>query len=110
MVTISKAALPPIQPHISEADRNNPLFPQYQLYRSAMNVLLVEAMSFASWRSAGEREARDRAIMAHPKFKEWQAWMQANRAGARPCRPSKEYPKGVAFPETFYAWLEGERW
>lgn len=46
---ISPAALPPIQPHISKADREHPLFNEYMSYRSAMSRLLVEASSFQNW-------------------------------------------------------------
>lgn len=95
------AALPPRQPHISEADRAHPRFAEYQRYRSSMSALLVEADSFQSWLGSKEREARDAEIMAHPRFREFQQWMRDNKGGARmPC----------AFPENFNRWLKGERW
>lgn len=110
MTHISKAALPPIQPPISAADRQHPLFPVYQQYRSSMSNLLVEASAFRDWLYQYEREQRETVFTQHPRFKEFQRWMVAAQGGRRPCCPTKDNPGGVMFPANFQYWLNGGRW
>ena len=103
MTAISRAALPPTQPHVTEAQRLHPRFQEYQQYRSAMSALLVEAPSFYDWLRSSEVQKRDALLEAHPRFNEFQGWMQATRGGA----PGKT---DLRWPENFHAWLDGKRW
>ena len=56
---MSAAALPPIQPALSKADKEHARIGEYQQYRSSMNRLMVEALSFPAWLRQTE-EAEDR--------------------------------------------------
>ena len=76
------AALPPIQPAIFPKDRAHPLFAEYQHYRSAMSARLLEADSFDAWLFQRERNQRDDALEAHPRFREYQQWMRDTQGGA----------------------------
>lgn len=100
---MSKAALPPRQPAITDRDRAHPLFPLYQQHRSACSRLLVEASAFRDWLFQYERELQNNACAKHARFPDFLDWMQANQGGARRC------PAGV-FPHNFNFWLEGGRW
>lgn len=66
---ISAAALPPIQPAISSADRKHPRFREYQNYRAGMSAKLLEADAFSLWlRNIEEREdelANGREVVFH---------------------------------------------
>lgn len=99
---ISAAALPPIQPHISEQDRKHHRFGAYQDYRSGMCRLLVEADSFKDWLNKSDFNDMCDSWVAHPRYKEFMKWMVENQGGAR-----KTYG---AFPTNFIAWLDGKRW
>jgi hypothetical protein len=100
---ISAAALPPIQPAISAADRGHPLFSLYSQHRAFCSNNLIEASSFPDWLFQYERDIAAQEIAKHPRFKEWQQWMRDNQGGARAC------PAGT-FPHNFNYWLEGGRW
>ena len=100
---ISKAALPPIQPHISAADRAHPRFPEYANYRAGMSRLLVEASSFKDWLRGQERAAEMVQWENHPQLRAFQIWMRDNKGGAPERNPA-------AFPENFKRWMAGERW
>lgn len=100
-MNMSKAALPPIQPHVSDADRAHYLFPVYQAYRNAMSVRLVEADSFATWLASRESEAIAAQWHRHAAYPAFLAWMRETQAGAR---------GKLRFPDNFIAWLDGERW
>ena len=100
---MSPACTMPPQPSISAADREHPLFPLYSQYRSFCNAKMIECNTFANWLYQYEQDLRFKEIEKHPRFAEWQAWMQANKGGARKC------PAGV-FPHNFHYWLEGGRW
>lgn len=102
-MNMSKAALPPRQPPISDRDRAHPLFPEYQRHRSSAAINLIEASSFQDWLYQRERNAADAAAADHPDFPAFQAWMRQHKGGARRC------PAG-AFPDNFKFWLEGGRW
>lgn len=104
MTTMSKAALPPIQPSVSERDRLHPLFPTYDAYRAGMSCKLLEADSFSGWLFQRERNAAQAAIAEHHLFPEFQRWMRATKAGGRPC------PGNRVFPENFQFWIGGGRW
>lgn len=100
---LSAVALPPQQPPISYHERQDPDYPAYNRYRIAMNSLLVEADSFSAWKRQRESSRERLKAMAHPRFREFQAWMRRTQGGARPC------PAGV-FPANFQYWLAGGRW
>jgi hypothetical protein len=101
---MSAAAIAPRQPSISAAERAHPLFPIYQRYRSSMSVQLVEASSFADWLYQREENLKSQAQTARPEYRDFLAWMRANKGGARKC------PVGNSFPNNFHFWLEGGRW
>lgn len=103
-MNISQAAMPPSQPSLRDVDRDHPWFPIYMQYRATMSAQLVEADSFANWKSHREHEERMQHIQRHPRFSEFQMWMRDNRGGARKC------PGGNSFPNNFRFWLEGGRW
>lgn len=104
MTTMSKAALAPIQPTISDKDRAHPLFPKYAIYRAGMSNKLLEADSFQGWLFQREQQASHDAITKHSRFPEFQRWMGATKAGGRPC------PGNLTFPQNFLFWLDGGRW
>lgn len=107
---ISKAALPPIQPANRPQDRTHPLFPLYERHRTESAFLLVEADSFEGWLFKYEREAESQKAAEHPRFREFQEWCREAKAGARPCCPSEDAPRGLIFPHNFRYWLDGGRW
>ena len=104
MSSISKAALPPIQPTVSERDKAHPLYPQYSAYRASMSNKLVQADSFNDWLGHRDRHASDDTHRAHAQYPEFQAWMSETKAGGRTC------PGNRKFPENFLFWLSGGRW
>jgi hypothetical protein len=101
---MSPAALPPIQPPILDKDRQHPLFSTYMATRSWFASKLLQAPAFQDWLYQRERDAREREQMQHPRFKEFQDWMQDNKGGRRKC------PAGNTFPHNFFFWLDGGRW
>lgn len=100
---ISPAALPPRQPQVTDADRADPLFPEYARWRAAMATQLVEADSFADWKRHRAQEAYRDDAAEHPRYPEFLQWMRQTKAGGRPC-------PGGAFPANFNYWLAGGRW
>lgn len=101
---MSKAAIAPVQPHISDTVRAHPLFPLYRQHRSSMTMLLVQCASFEDWLYGYEDELRRANEAKHPRYPDFLAWMRANKGGARKC------PAGNSFPHNFHFWLEGGRW
>lgn len=99
---MSRAALPPIQPHISEADRAHPRFAEYKSYRSSCDRLMIDADSFPQWLRGQEQQLLLEKWAAHPQYPTFLSWMRETKAGAR--------PKFGVFPTNFQAWLRGERW
>lgn len=84
---MSKAALPPIQPRISEEDRKHSLFSEYERWRASMSMQLVRADAFPDWlRQRAHKEEADR-ILAHPRWKEWVVWLRENVN----CKPQKHH-------------------
>jgi hypothetical protein len=100
---MSSAALPPNQPHISEADRKHPLFVLYMQHRTSCNRLMIQASSFADWLACHQAEQVRDSAAQHPRFREFQRWMRVTQAGRRKC------PAGD-FPANFEYWLTGARW
>ena len=100
---MSKAAIAPRQPSVTDEQRKHPLFPAYMAYRSAMSTQLVQADRFETWLRLRERDLRDQELQQHPRFKEFHRWMRENKGGARPC-------PGGQWPDNFMSWLEGARW
>ena len=47
---MSSACTAPVQPHVSDDERKDPLFNEYQRYRNAMSSQLVSCPSFSSWK------------------------------------------------------------
>lgn len=103
MTTMSKACLPPIQPHISDKDRAHPLFATYMQHRIFCSNSLIQASSFQDWLFQRQRDASMKAWEQHPRFTEWQRWMWENKGGTPGRNPA-------AFPKNFEMWLEGARW
>lgn len=60
---ISAAALPPIQPSISDAEKRHPRFNEYMAHRSAMSALLVTALSFDGWLCQTEETERAKEVV-----------------------------------------------
>jgi hypothetical protein len=104
---MSKAALPPPSPRNSAEDAKHPRWDEYQKYRAAMRMLLVEASSFKSWLRNQEFEEQCNSWKAHPRYKEFMDWMHAHQGGARkiPKREAQSF-----FPYNFQFWLDGVRW
>lgn len=100
---MSTAALPPIQPPISDADRAHPLFPIYQTYRNAMANQLVKASAFRDWLFQYEQKLEHDKASAHPLYPAFVAWMNETKGGRREC------PAGI-FPHNMFFWIEGGRW
>ena len=102
-MNMSKAALPPIQPRISDKDRLHPLFNLYQQYRSSCSMNLIEANSFDNWLyQYNQNQVRDNAAN-DSQYPDFMKWMVQNQGGARKC------PAGN-FPNNFYYWIKGGRW
>lgn len=102
-MNISSAALPPVQPNVTAADRVHPLFPIYNQHRAACSRLLVQADSFRDWLAHYEHDLKNARAAADPRYPRFLDWMIANQGGARKC------PAG-SFPHNFYFWIEGGRW
>lgn len=100
---ISPACTAPVQPPISAKDRAHPLFREYQIYRSAMTRLMVEADRFDNWLYQREREALNISFTKHARYPAFMAWMQETQGG-----DSKRNP--APFPYNFRLWLNGARW
>lgn len=100
---MSKACLPPIQPPISGKDRAHPLYPAYSQHRAFCSNNLIEALSFEAFVYQTEAANRLAVFERHPRFKEWQRWMQDNKGGSPGRNPA-------AFPKNFQMWLDGARW
>ncbi len=100
---ISKAALPPIQPYISEKDKTHPLFKLYEQHRSSCSSLLIEASSFEGWLYQYERNLASDAAAKRPEYPAFLAWCRETKSGSRKC------PVGM-FPHNFYFWIDGGRW
>lgn len=97
------AALPPIQPTITDADRAHARFPEYQVYRSFCSTALIEASAFKDWLRQSERQESDARLVQSPSYPEFLAWMRKEQGGRRKC------PAG-AFPANFIYWMAGGRW
>lgn len=100
---MSRSALPPQQPPISEQDRSHPLFPIYHQHRSACQRLLVQADTFSNWLYQYERNLDRCNAASDPRYSSFLEWMRTNQGGSRTC------PAGQ-FPHNFYYWIEGGRW
>jgi hypothetical protein len=100
---MSKAALPPRQPHHTKADAEHPLFPLWRQHVSSCNRLLIQASDFRDWKTCYERELVNSNAASDPRYPRFLDWMNANQGGARKC------PAGM-FPHNFYFWIEGGRW
>ena len=100
---MSPAALPPVQPHISAADREHPLFALYMQHRSFCSNNLIQASAFDDWLYQYNRDLESTAQRSRPEYPAFIEWMNANRGGARKC------PAGL-FPYNFQFWIEGGRW
>jgi hypothetical protein len=110
MFDMSAAAIAPRYPSISAKDREHPRFREYNAYLSGMIRLGVQASCFSDWLSCSEANERQDSWAEHPQYPAFLAWMRETKAGARKCRPSKDFPEGRSFPENFKIWLTGERW
>jgi hypothetical protein len=100
---MSAAALPPRQPLITDEDRKDPLFPEYQRHRASMSAQLVEADGFADWKRHRQTAETSDQAAAHPSYPEFLAWMRREQGGARKC-PAGDFPRNFEF------WLTGGRW
>lgn len=92
---ISPACTAPVQPPISAKDRAHPLFREYQIYRSAMTRLMVEADRFDNWLYQREREALNISFTKHARYPAFMAWMQETarrRQQAQPCAVPLQFP------------------
>jgi hypothetical protein len=101
---MSAAALPPRQPHISDAARSHPDFSAYMAYRSSCNRLMIEASRFDDWIAQRDHQKYLDDWSKHPLYADFLAWMRETKGGAK----GKKSPG--AFPENFKAWLGGARW
>ena len=107
---ISPAAQPPIQPPVSDKDREHPRWRQYEAHRNFCIQKMITANSFEGWLYQHEAEKRSTAWSKHERYPEFLAWMRETQAGGRKCLPSKDWPDGIYFPDNFIHWLEGGRW
>lgn len=103
MTSISPAAMPPIQPALTDMDRAHPLFPLYQQHRTFCSNNLIEASAFSDWLYQYNRTLESDNAVNDPRYPEFREWMNANQGGARRC------PVGI-FPHNFYFWCNGGRW
>jgi hypothetical protein len=110
MMDMSAAALPPRHGPVFPSDTSHPLYPEYRAYRNNMTRLMVEAAGFRDWLVCRQSEENRDSWARHPEYPDFIAWMRQTRAGGRHCRPTKDMPYGLAFPENFKVWLTGERW
>lgn len=101
---ISKAAMAPHYGIASVTDRQHPLFPLYDQYRSNMSRLMVDASDFRDWLYQYERNLRNDNAAKDPDYPDFLAWIRETKAGGRKC------PGGDVFPRTFHYWLNGGRW
>lgn len=98
---MSAAALPPIQPHISDADRAHPLFAEYRQHRSFCDRQMIDAPRFSDWLYQREQGQMRDHWAKHPSYPDFLQWMRDNKGGARGT---------LTFPENFKFWLGGGRW
>ncbi len=101
---MSKAALPPIQPRVCDADRSHPLFTKWQSYHFWCSRKLIQADDFKSWLGQIEAQEYTAKWEAHPQYPSFLKWMRENQGGAK----RKGNPGN--FPTNFQAWLDGKRW
>jgi hypothetical protein len=112
MFDMSRAAMAPIQPVTTKADESHPLFPKYREYVAGMSALGVQAQPFSGYVYCHNRDQISDLFSAMPEYQDFKKWMHTEKPGLtnRRCRPSKDMPHGLSFPENFKVWLTGERW
>lgn len=54
-MNISAACLPPIQPPVSDVERQHPRYREYETYRAALSRQLVTAPLFSTWLRSREQ-------------------------------------------------------
>lgn len=107
---MSKAALPAISGNASNADKSHPLYKEWLAYESGCRLQMINGQDFKNWLYQREQSEYRDNWKNHPEFNAFIRWMRETQAGARNCRPTKENPNGLVFPENFKVWLTGERW
>lgn len=107
---MSKAALPPKGPVYREKDRQHPLFSAYMAHITFCQQKMIDCSEFSDWLHQRELTEANEQWTKHPRYYEFKQWMVDNRGGARPCLPTTDMPKGLAFPQNFISWLDGVRW
>ena len=107
---MSAAALPAHSGRSNESDKTHPLYNEWRRFESGCTRLMIDGQNFSDWLYQREQNAMRDDWAKHPEFPAFQAWMRATKAGGRSCRPTKNLPHGLVFPENFKVWLTGERW
>lgn len=107
---MSAAALPAISGRASEAERNHPLYNEWLKAEQFCRQKMINGQDFKNWLFQREASANRDMWAQHDEYRPFMAWMRENQAGARPCQPTKDRPRGLAFPENFQFWLSGGRW
>ncbi len=100
---MSRAALPPRSPLVTEAIRSHRLYPEYEKHLRSCRVNLIQASEFKDWLSQREHQESSDYAATHPLYPDFIKWMIAEQGGARQC------PAG-GFPRNFYHWVNGGRW
>jgi len=109
-MTISAAALPPIQPALPKGIEAHPLFPLYEQHRTFCSNSLIQAQDWEGFLYQYEQNLITENAMKDPSYPEFLAWCKEARSGARPCFPSEALPGGLKFPANFRFWQYGGRW
>lgn len=107
---MSKAALPAISGTATKADETHPLYNEWRKAEASNRRNLINGQNFKDWLYQREQNANRDDWAKHAQYPAFLVWMRETKAGGRNCRPTKDMPYGLSFPENFKAWLEGERW
>ena len=110
MLDMSPAAGVLSQPFVSESEKKHYFYPQYVEYVRYMTRLGVRADGFSDYVYQQNAHKTADQFKQMPEYADFLAWMRDTQAGARKCRPSKDSPHGLSFPDNFKVWLSGERW
>jgi hypothetical protein len=102
-MNMSKAALPPRNPVVTDQHRAHPLYALYRQHLASCRINLIEASQFDNWLYQYEIQIENDKAAADPQYPAFMRWMRENQGGARRC------PVGV-FPHNFRFWCGGGRW
>lgn len=107
---MSKAAMPAISGRANEADKSHPLYNEWRKYEAGCARNMINGQNFRDWLYQREQNEMRDDWAKHAQYPAFLSWMKSTKAGGRACRPTKDMPGGLNFPENFKVWIDGERW